>query len=64
MLIINEPGDALLDLLLRNKEELVEGAKVEISLYNSNSNHKMVEFNILRDGSEANTQLQLWTRVL
>lgn len=64
MLIINEPGDALLDLLLRNKEELVEGAKVEISLYNSNSNHKMVEFNILRDGSEANTELQLWTRVL
>lgn len=64
MLIINEPGDALLDLLLRNREELVEGAKVEISLYNSNSNHKMVEFNILRDGSEANTQLQLWTRVL
>lgn len=37
VLIINETGDAPLDVLLRNKEELAGGVKVEISLYNSNS---------------------------
>ena len=45
---------ALLVLLFRNKEELVGGVKVEISLYNSN--HKVEEFNILREGSKANTE--------
>lgn len=35
--------------------------KVEISLYNSNSYHKVVEFNMLREGSQANQDLQLWT---
>lgn len=51
VLIINEPGDVLLVLLLINKEELIGGVKTEIGLYNS---PEVVELGVLREGSKAN----------
>lgn len=50
-LVIHEPGDALLVLSLRNKQELMGNVKTEIGLYNS---PKVAELGVLREGSRGN----------
>jgi len=56
--VVEEPTrkGALLDLVLRNKEGLVEDVKVGGRL--DCSNHEMVEFRILRGGSRAISRIK------
>ncbi|KAG6931740.1 hypothetical protein G0U57_001044 [Chelydra serpentina] len=56
--VLEEPtrGKALLDLLLTNREEIVEEAIVDGNL--GGSDHEMVEFRILTQGRKENSRIQ------
>jgi len=58
MQVVEEPTrkGMLLDLVLTNKEKLIEDVKVGCSL--SCSDHEMVEFRILRRGSSARSRIK------
>jgi len=60
MQVVEEPTrrGALLDLVLTNKEELVEDVKVGGRL--GCSDHEMVEFRILRGGSRAKSRIKIF----
>ncbi|XP_065440587.1 mitoferrin-1 isoform X1 [Chrysemys picta bellii] len=49
-------GEAVLDLILTNREELVENLKVEGSL--GESDHEIIEFAILRKGRRENSKIE------
>uniref|UniRef100_K7EXH4 Endonuclease/exonuclease/phosphatase domain-containing protein n=1 Tax=Pelodiscus sinensis TaxID=13735 RepID=K7EXH4_PELSI len=50
-------GEAVLDLILTNREELVENLKVEGGL--GESDHEIIEFTILRKGRRENSKIEI-----
>ena len=56
--VIDSPtrGEALLDLLLTNTEELIQGIKIHVSL--GCSDHALVEFTILRDTGQVKSRVR------
>ena len=61
MQVVEEPTrqDVLLDLILTNKEGLVEDVRVGVSL--GRSDHEIVEFRMLRGRSRTMSQVQPWS---